>query len=180
MSEEKKNKQGLMWLLIFVGAVVLLAAAIYIGKGVGSAINPNDEGVIEDTLDPQPGDLSPPDKTAEPTEPDEIISAQRVTVPGMELGMSSAEVENLLEERFTPETSEGNQSFAMRLTPQTENGYSLIAMADNLMDDSVKAQEITAMFRPGERDNFVLSEYTVRVQCRRGSNAGQWQTQVCP
>ena len=94
--------------------------------------------------------------------------------------MSSAEVENLLEERFTPETSEGNQSFDMRLTPQTENGYSLIAMADNLMDDSLKAQEITAMFRPGERDNFVLSEYNVRVQCRRGSNAGNWQTQACP
>lgn len=180
MTDEEKNKQGLMWLLILVGAVFLLAAAIYIGRSIGSATNADVETPVDAPIDPRPGDLTPPDKTAEPTEPDEIISAQRVTVPGMELGMSSAEVENLLEERFTPETSEGNQSFDMRLTPQTENGYSLIATADNLTDDSVKAQEITAMFRPGERDNFVLSEYNVRVQCRRGSNAGNWQTQACP
>ncbi len=180
MTDDDKNKQGLMWLLIFVAAVVFLAAAIYIGKSIGSATNPDVEVPVDSAVDPQPGDLAPPDKTAEPTEPDEIISAQRMTVPGMVLGMSSAEVESLLEERFTPETSEGNQSFDMRLTPQTANGYSLIAMADNLMDDSVKAQEITAMFRPGDRDNFVLSEYDVRVQCRRGSNAGNWQKQACP
>jgi len=48
------------------------------------------------------------------------------------------------------------------------------------LDDSVQAQEITAIFRPGQREAFVLAEYTVRVKCRRGNNAGQWQTQVCP
>lgn len=179
MSEENSSNKG-VWIALFSVLVALIVVALSLSIVLRSDDTSDVEPSVDAPIDPTRGDLSPPDKTAEPTEPDEIISAQRVTVPGMELGMSSAEVENLLEERFTPETNEGNQSFDMRLTPQTENGYSLIAMADNLMDDSVKAQEITAMFRPGERDNFVLSEYTVRVQCRRGSNAGQWQTQVCP
>lgn len=179
MSEKNSSKNG-VWIALFAVFVALVVVALSLSVVLRSDNTDAVETPIDAPIDPRPGDLTPPDKTAEPTEPDEIISAQRVTIPGMELGMSAAEVENLLEERFTPETSEGNQSFDMRLTPQTENGYSLIAMADNLMDDSLKAQEITAMFRPGERDNFVLSEYNVRVQCRRGSNAGNWQTQACP
>lgn len=177
---EKKSSNNGVWIALFSVLVALVVVAISLSILLRSDDVTTVDSPINAPIDPSPEDLSPPDKTAEPVEPEDIISSQRITVPGMELGMASAEVENLLEERFTPKTSEGNQSFDMRLTPQTENGYSLIAVADNLMDDSVKAQEITAMFRPGERDNFVLSDYSVRVQCRRGTNAGQWQTQACP
>jgi len=179
MSETKSNKKMVGWLIVIGLIAFLFGVGIYIGNKKSDE-TPAAETSGETVLDPQAGDLTPPDKTAEPTEPEDVIAAQTASVPGLEIGMSSAEVENLLEERFTPETSEGNQSFNMRLTPQTANGYSLIAVVENMMDDSVKSQEITAMFRPGARDNFVLSEYNVRVQCRRGSNAGNWQTQACP
>lgn len=179
MTQKETPNKG-VWIALFSVLVALIVVGLSLSVVLRSDDTPSVETSDETILDPQPGDLTPPDKTAEPPEPEEIISAQKITIPGMELGMSSAEVENLLEDRFEPETNEGNQSFDMRLTPQTANGYSLIATADNLMDDSVKAQEITAMFRPGDRDNFVLSEYNVRVQCRRGSNAGNWQEQVCP
>lgn len=177
---QKETPNKAVWIALFSVLVALIVVGLSLSVVLRSDDTPSVETSEETILDPQPGDLTSPDKTAEPTEPEEIISAQKVTIPGMKLGMSSAELENLLEDRFESDTSEGNQSFDMRLTPQTENGYSLIATADNLMDDSVKAQEITAMFRPGESDNFVLSEYNVRVQCRRGSNAGDWQEQVCP
>lgn len=179
MTQKETPNKG-VWIALFSILVALIVVGLSLSVVLRSDDTPSVETSDETILDPQPGDLTPPDKTAEPTEPEEFISAQKITIPGMELGMSSAEVENLLEDRFEPETNEGNQSFDMRLTPQTANGYSLIATADNLMDDSVKAQEITAMFRPGDRDNFVLSEYNVRVQCRRGSDAGNWQEQVCP
>lgn len=179
MTERESSNKG-VWIALFAVLVALLVVGLSLSVVLKSDDTEVDDTSSESVVDPQPGDLTPPDKTAEPTEPEGVISAQTVTVPGMELGMSSADVENLLEDRYTPETSEGNQTFNMRLTPQTETGYSLIAVVDNMMDDSVKSQEITAMFRPGERDNFVLSDYTVRVQCRRGSNAGNWQEQVCP
>lgn len=179
MTQKETPSKG-VWIALFSVLVALIVVGLSLSVVLRSDDIPSVETSDETILDPQPGDLTPPDKTAEPTEPEEIITAQKITIPGMELGMSSAEVENLLEDRFEPKSNEGNQSFDMRLTPQTANGYSLIATADNLMDDSVKAQEITAMFRPGDRDNFVLSEYNVRVQCRRGSNAENWQEQVCP
>jgi hypothetical protein len=159
MSTKTSTSSKIFWLLI---AVIILGAIAFF--------------MMRET---ETSDL-PIETTQGPTNPGEDLALQTASVPGLEIGMTSAEVENLLEERFAPETSEGNQSFQMRLTPQTENGYSLIAVADNILDDSLKAQEITAFFRPDERNNFVLSDYNVRVQCRRGSNIGNWQTQVCP
>jgi hypothetical protein len=159
MSTKTSTSSKIFWLLI---AVIILGAIAFF--------------MMRET---KTFDL-PIETTQGPTNPGEDLALQTASVPGLEIGMTSAEVENLLEERFAPETSEGNQSFQMRLTPQTENGYSLIAVADNILDDSLKAQEITAFFRPDERNNFVLSDYNMRVQCRRGSNIGNWQTQVCP
>ena len=114
-----------------------------------------------------------------PTDPTEIITAQTVTIPGVEIGMDSIEAEDAIEAFLKPKTSEGNQTYNMRLTPQTQNGYSLIAVADNMLDDSLKAQEITAIFTPGSVDGtFVLSEYTSKVKCRRGTGDA-WQTKRC-
>jgi|GEM_PF-6471764 len=177
---QKETPNKAVWIALFSVLVALIVVGLSLTVVLRSDDTPSAETPDETIIDPQPGDLTPPDKAARPTEPNAIISAHKITIPGMDVGMSSAEVESLLEDRFEPETSKGNQSFDMRLTPQTANGYSLIATADNLMEDSIKAQEVTAMFRPGESDNFVLSEYNVRVQCRRGSNAGNWQEQVCP
>ena len=183
MSEEKKSQKG-----VWIG---LIAVAIALAVVFYSTRQGNDDPVIEDTTET----IVPDTKTEEPIDPDgtpdgsdmdvlektqEILNRQSITIPGLELGMGSGEAENLIEARLKPETSEGNQTYDLKMTPQTENGYTLMGVADNMMDDSVQAQEITAIFRPGQREAFVLSEYTVRVKCRRGANAGQWQTQVCP
>lgn len=180
MTDKANQKSKSLWLIL--AGCIILALAFYLSRDNGTDLVPNDPAG-ETPSEPQLGDLTPPDKTADPIDPVEeataLVNKGSVTIAELAIGMGSGEAENVIERLLKPKTSEGNQTYDMRLTPQTQNGYTLIAVADNMMDDSVKAQEVTAMFRPGQRDAFILSEYTVRVQCRRGAKVGQWQTERC-
>jgi len=174
MAETKKSNKGIWF--------VLLAVAIAIAVVFYSTRSDTEGPIVEDVPDVKVEEpIDPSEPGVDPVEDAQaIISRQTVSVLGLEIGMGSGDAENLIEARLKPETSEGNQTYDLKLTPQTQNGYTLMAVADNMLDDSVQAQEITAIFRPGQREAFILAEYTVRVKCRRGNNAGQWQTQVCP
>lgn len=54
------------------------------------------------------------------------------------------------------------------------------ATQDNLGDDSVKAQQIMAVFIPVSIDAAKLEGYGARIKCWRGEQIDQWQTTVCP
>jgi len=52
-------------------------------------------------------------------------------------------------------------------------------LATNLADDSVKDQEIKAIFKKDD-DEFWLIEHGGRIKCWRGENKDQWTTELCP
>lgn len=54
------------------------------------------------------------------------------------------------------------------------------ATQDNMGDDSVKAQQIMAVFIPVSVDAAKLEGYGARIKCWRGENKDQWQTDLCP
>lgn len=69
------------------------------------------------------------------------------------------------------------------VTFERDDGAVLLFTNKDLPDDSVKAQEIYAVFSgPGgdAKFNQTLAAYGMRVKCRRGANTTEWQTDLCP
>ena len=68
-------------------------------------------------------------------------------------------------------------------TFELDDGSVMLFARNNLPDDSVFAEEIYAVFSgPGEANKFnqLLAAYGLRIKCRRGDNAMQWTTKLCP
>lgn len=186
MSEKTSNRKSLvLWLI--AALLLVLALVMYLGRDSDAPQGPIDTPVVQPIEPVSPEVPSEPIEPIEPSEPDvdpvekakAIIGQQSVSMQGLEIGMESGEAINLIEALMKPETQDGNQSYSMRLTPETANGFTLLAVSDNILDDSVKAQEVTAIFTPGQRVAFVLSEYSVRVKCYRNANEEAWQTNAC-
>jgi len=59
----------------------------------------------------------------------------------------------------------------------------LLFARNNILDDAVFAEEIYAVFAgPGDAEKFnqKLAAYGLRLKCRRGENAMEWTTELCP
>ncbi|MDB2439897.1 hypothetical protein N9W89_14385 [Hellea sp.] len=175
MTQKTKSRKPLIASLIILAIIVVLLLIFVPNNRPADppSVTPPVTPPVTTPVDPP---ATPP---ATPTPPD-VTDTGRIEVQGLEVGMSSEDAEQLIERLLKPETSEGNQTFNVRRTPQTAAGYSLVATANNMLDDSVKAQEIVALFKPGSRDSFVLGEYSSRVKCHRGENTTEWTTQLCP
>lgn len=68
-------------------------------------------------------------------------------------------------------------------TFERDDGSVMLFARNNLPDDAVFAQEIYAVFSgPGDAEKFnqKLAAYGLRLKCRRGENAMEWTTELCP
>ncbi|MEP4051693.1 MAG: hypothetical protein ABJN22_05570 [Litorimonas sp.] len=68
-------------------------------------------------------------------------------------------------------------------TFERDDGSVMLFARNNLPDDAVFAQEIYAVFSgPGDAQKFnqKLAAYGLRLKCRRGDNAMEWTTELCP
>jgi hypothetical protein len=68
-------------------------------------------------------------------------------------------------------------------TFERDDGSVILFAKTGIKKDSVKAQEIYAVFSgPGgdAKFNQTLAAYGMRIKCYRGENTTEWQTDLCP
>ena len=68
-------------------------------------------------------------------------------------------------------------------TFEREDGSVMLFARNNIPDDAVFSEEVYAVFSgPGNAEKFnqKLAAYGLRLKCRRGDNAMEWTTELCP
>ena len=66
---------------------------------------------------------------------------------------------------------------------ERNDGSVLLFARNNIPDDAIFAEEVYAVFSgPGDAQKFEqkLAAYGLRLKCRRGDNAMEWTTNLCP
>ena len=66
---------------------------------------------------------------------------------------------------------------------ERDDGSVLLFARNNIPDDAIFAEEVYAVFSgPGDAKKFdqKLAAYGLRLKCRRGDNAMEWTTDLCP
>lgn len=109
-------------------------------------------------------------------------STDLATVVGLEIGESRLESTDKIRLFFAPEPGTRIIKTASQ-TFERDDGAVLLFSRIGLPDDSVKAQEIYAVFSgPGGdvKFNQTLAAYGMRMKCYRGENTTEWQTDLCP
>jgi len=101
---------------------------------------------------------------------------------GLEMGETRLDSIDKIRLYFAPEpgTSMVNMTSS---TFERDDGAVLLFARNNILDDAVFAEEIYAVFAgPGEAEKFnqKLAAYGLRLKCRRGENAMEWTTELCP
>ncbi len=80
-----------------------------------------------------------------------------------------------------PESLEGNQTLTVTAAADSDRDNRLLVTvtAENVLDDSVDAQQWLILLKPVEGG---WQEYglTIRSRCARGANAGSWKVGSCP
>ena len=101
---------------------------------------------------------------------------------GLELGESRLDAIDKIRLYFAPEPG----TSIINLTSSTferDDGSVMLFAWNDMPDDSVFAEEIYAVFSgPGGANKFnqSLAAFGLRMKCRRGENAMQWTTEICP
>lgn len=83
---------------------------------------------------------------------------------------------------FAPEPGTNMVSMTSS-TFERDDGSVLIFARNNIPDDAIFAEEVYAVFSgPGDAQKFnqKLAAYGLRLKCRRGKNAMEWTTTLCP
>jgi len=101
---------------------------------------------------------------------------------GLEMGETRLDSIDKIRLYFAPEpgTSMVNMTSS---TFERDDGSVLLFARNNIPDDSAFAEEIYAVFAgPGDAEKFnqKLAAYGLRLKCRRGENAMEWTTELCP
>ena len=68
-------------------------------------------------------------------------------------------------------------------TFERDDGSVMLFARNNIPDDAVFSEEVYAVFSgPGNAEKFnqKLAAYGLRLKCRRGDNAMEWTTELCP
>lgn len=68
-------------------------------------------------------------------------------------------------------------------TFERDDGSVMLFARNNIPDDAIFAEEVYAVFSgPGDAEKFnqKLAAYGLRLKCRRGDNAMEWTTDLCP
>lgn len=95
----------------------------------------------------------------------------------LEVGELKTSVEDKVHATFRPNKmpdGKGHMEYALTEL-KAEGGSVLLATAQGLADDSVKAQQLYVIFQEG-----VLVTYGMKVKCKRGETPNIWQNSVCP
>jgi hypothetical protein len=103
-------------------------------------------------------------------------------VIGLKEGETRLEAVDKIRLFFAPEAGSTILSTASATFEGDDNAVMLFSVK-GLPDDSVKAQEVYAVFTgPGGADKFnqSLAAYGMRIKCYRGENTTEWQTDLCP
>ena len=101
---------------------------------------------------------------------------------GLEMGETRLDSIDKIRLYFAPEpgTSMVNMTSS---TFERDDGAVLLFARNNIPDDAIFAEEIYAVFAgPGDAEKFnqKLAAYGLRLKCRRGENAMEWTTELCP
>ena len=109
-------------------------------------------------------------------------STELAEVVGLKIGETRLASTDKIRLYFSPEpgtrfiTSSSN-------TFERDDGAVFLFARTGIPDDSVKAQEVYAIFSgSGGADKFkqTLAAYGMRIKCHRGENTTEWQTELCP
>lgn len=140
---------------------------------------------------------TPPQTSAEVTPPETPATLPAASLDDIDFGSYSTELaapfgltmgETRLDSidkirlYFAPEPGT-NMVNMTSSTFERDDGSVMLFARNNLPDDSVFAQEIYTVFSgPGDADKFnqKLAAYGLRLRCRRGENAMEWTTKLCP
>jgi len=101
---------------------------------------------------------------------------------GLRMGESRIETIDKIRLYFAPE--KGNEITNLTsATFERDDGAVLLFSKRNIADDAIFAEEIYAVFSgPGgdAKFNQKLAAFGLRIKCRRGENAMEWTTELCP
>lgn len=178
---QSETRQIARWIPAFAGitGIVLLSAC---GQATEEAV----------TLPPTPPQISvevaPPETPA--TLPAALLedidfgsySTELASAFGLTMGETRLDSIDKIRLYFAPEPGT-NMVNMTSSTFERDDGSVMLFARNNLPDDSVFAQEIYAVFSgPGDANKFnqKLAAYGLRLKCRRGENAMEWTTKLCP
>ncbi len=99
---------------------------------------------------------------------------------GLKPGMEMLTARTIITDYFAPGGEEGNAQIAMEQKFLTSGLTQIIVTRTGLADDSVKAEQLLAVFKPLTPKTGQLTAYGMRIKCYRGANTTQWQTELCP
>jgi hypothetical protein len=109
--------------------------------------------------------------------------SQDIAAPfGLVMGETRLDSIDKIRLYFSPEPGT-NMVNMTSSTFERDDGSVMLFARNNLPDDAVFAQEIYAVFSgPGDAEKFnqKLAAYGLRLKCRRGENAMEWTTELCP
>jgi len=97
---------------------------------------------------------------------------------GIEVGEPMDVAIKKIRKHLTPE-GEGNMSVTWETQDAGKGLQTFSGLVTNMADDSVKAQEIKAVFKKNDGEYWVI-EHGGRVKCWRGDNPDKWTTKLCP
>jgi len=112
----------------------------------------------------------------------EAYSAELASIFDLQLGETRLDSIDKIRLYFSPEPGT-NMVNLTSSTFELDDGAVMLFARHDLPDDSVFSQEIYAVFSgPGEANKFnqTLEAYGLRLKCRRGENAMEWTTELCP
>jgi len=93
----------------------------------------------------------------------------------LEIGEAKAVSNEKIQTYFKPEKgAEGSAEYVFTEL-RGEGGNLILAASNGLADDSVKAEELYAVFKD---DTLII--YGLRQKCWRGPNSDTWQKTICP
>ena len=100
---------------------------------------------------------------------------------GLEMGETRLDSIDKIRLYFAPEPGT-NMVNMTSSTFEREDGSVMLFARNNIPDDAVFSQEVYAVFSGPKTNKFnqKLAAYGLRLKCRRGENAMEWTTELCP
>lgn len=96
---------------------------------------------------------------------------------GLEVGETRLSATDKIRLYFIPD--DGRIIRTTSASFELPDGGVMILGASGIPDDSVKAEEIMAIFE-GSAGSQTLAAYGMKIKCYRGENTTEWQTELCP
>ncbi len=96
------------------------------------------------------------------------------------VGQKSVEAQNTIVNHFGINQDEGDESLKVEQKFLPSGLTQIIVTRTGLADDSVKAEQFLAIFKPLTLKTGQLQAYGMRIKCYRGESTKDWQTKPCP